>query len=664
MKKIVFGITSLTVGGAERVLVDIANRLSNEYEITIFTIYANGELESQLNRNVELISMYNKARKQLGKFQQICASLKLLFFRNIIYNKYLKNRYDTEIAFLEGAITRLFSEQDSNSDKIAWVHNDISRVFGNNFSAKIKKKLDEKIYDKYREIIVVSKENLDNFKSTYPFINEDKLHVIYNYINPESVIKKAEDEIEEFSNSSVFKIAMVARLVPQKAIDRLIKVHSKLLSDGIKHEIYIIGDGPEKENLQNLITHFKIEDTFKLLGQKQNPYPYMKQADAVALLSNFEGYGMIIEEAKILGKYIIITNTAAREAVCQYKNSKIVENNENAVYEGLKQIIQNGKISDIEIEYDNEKYIRDIKDIITPKKLDLMGEKISVLTPTYNRANLLERLYKSLLNNNSKLQIEWLIMDDGSTDNTKKVVEGFKKESKLDIKYFFQDNKGKMTALNFLVKQASGNFIIECDSDDFFTDNAFSIIANNINIMEKDTYAMCFLKYDQNMNNIGNVFKNRESTMFSLYFKEGENGEKALVFNTNIRKQYEHILEHNEKFVTEARMYHKMDLIYKMKCINEPIMICEYQKGGYSNNIQDVFKENPYGYLEYFKETFEHTFKGVSWKKRLYVIKHYILFSVLTNNKRILRPAKGVLNKILVTVLYIPGKILTQMSFF
>ena len=245
------------MGGAERVLVDIANRLSNEYEITIFTIYANGELESQLNRNVELISMYNKARKQLGKFQQICASLKLLFFRNIIYNKYLKNRYDTEIAFLEGAITRLFSEQDSNSDKIAWVHNDISRVFGNNFSAKIKKKLDEKIYDKYREIIVVSKENLDNFKSTYPFINEDKLHVIYNYINPESVIKKAEDEIEEFSNSSVFKIAMVARLVPQKAIDRLIRVHSKLLSDGIKHEIYIIGDGPEKENLQNLITHFR-----------------------------------------------------------------------------------------------------------------------------------------------------------------------------------------------------------------------------------------------------------------------------------------------------------------------------------------------------------------------------------------------------------------------
>ena len=303
-------------------------------------------------------------------------------------------------------------------------------------------------------------------------------------------------------------------------------------------------------------------------------------------------------------------------------------------------------------------------------KCDKMSQKepsLKVLTPTYNRAELLDRLYNSLIKNCDKgIQIEWLVMDDGSTDNTKEVIEKYKAESKnkIEIKYFFQENKGKMTALNFLVKQSTGDFIIECDSDDYFTDNAFEVILNNIHLMKEDTYALCFLKYDQNMNNIGGIAKKEDTTMFDMYFKDGESGEKALVFNANIRKQFEHVLEHNERFVTEARMYHKMDLMYKMKCINEPIMICEYQESGYTNNIQKVFKENPYGYLEYFKEIFEHNFNGVSWKKRLYVIKHYILFSVLTKNKKMLDGVKGIGNKFLTILLYVPGIILTKKKFY
>ena len=78
--------------------------------------------------------------------------------------------------------------------------------------------------------------------------------------------------------------------------------------------------------------------------------------------------------------------------------------------------------------------------------------KISVLTPTYNRANLLPKLYKSLVENSKyQAEIEWLIMDDGSTDDTKVVVEKFKKENKLEIKYFYQQNQGKMVAINKLV---------------------------------------------------------------------------------------------------------------------------------------------------------------------------------------------------------------------
>lgn len=364
MKKVVFGITSLTLGGAERVLVDIANELSEKYEITIFTIYAKGELENQLNSNVKLVSMYNNSRQELSKLQKISVSLKLFLLKRSVYNKYIKGKYDTEIAFLEGAITRLFSVKNNLAHKIAWVHNDISKVFGNSFKAKIKQKLDGKIYEKYKEIILVSKENLENFKGSYPFINRNKLHVIYNYINPETVQNKAKKEAENFENTETFRIVTVARLVQQKAIDRLIKIHSKLIKNGINHEIYIIGQGPEKTTLQNLIKQFKVEETFLLLGKRDNPYPYIKKADLVALLSYFEGYGMVIEEAKILGKNIIITNTAAREAVNQYNNSKIVENNEEAIYEGLKQVILQGKKQDIGTQYSNKKYIEQIEKLL------------------------------------------------------------------------------------------------------------------------------------------------------------------------------------------------------------------------------------------------------------------------------------------------------------
>ena len=283
--------------------------------------------------------------------------------------------------------------------------------------------------------------------------------------------------------------------------------------------------------------------------------------------------------------------------------------------------------------------------------------KISILTPTYNRANILNKLYESLVNNSKyNIDIEWLIMNDGSTDETKNVIKKFIVENKIEIKYFEQENQGKMASINKLVEKATGDLIVDCDSDDYFTEDALKIIKEEYekNKDEKDIYGLCFLKYDQNEENMGNNFKNKKTTMFDLYFKEGETGEKAIVFFSSIRKQYKHELEHNERFVTEARMYHKMDEKYKMICINKPIMICEYQKEGYTQNILKQFKENPYGYYEYFKEILQKDMKGVTFNKRLYAIKHYILFSYLTkqyNSKMI----KKFGNKILYFFLLIPG---------
>ena len=290
--------------------------------------------------------------------------------------------------------------------------------------------------------------------------------------------------------------------------------------------------------------------------------------------------------------------------------------------------------------------------------------KISILTATYNRAQLLDKLYASILinsNNCPEVQLEWLVMDDGSTDNTRRIVEEYCKENLIDVKYFHQENQGKMTAINNLIKETTGDLIVECDSDDFFTKDAFKIIVQSLQECKDmgETYALVFLKYTKDGQNMGNNFIENDypSTMFDLYFKNGITGEKALVYNASIRKQFEYKLEHDEKFVTEARLHHEMDLKYQGRCFNKPIMICEYQKEGYTKNISKLFTTSPFGYYNYFKEIFNQDMHGVTFKKRLYVYKHYILFSVLTKEKHPIKNVNGLMNKIMVSVLFIPGKI-------
>ena len=374
MKKILFGITSLTLGGAERVLVDLANALCDQYDITIFTIYAKGEFEKQLSKKIKVKSLYNMQYNELTNRKKKLVPLKILLYKKSIYKKYICNNYDVEIAFLEGPITRLFSIKNKNTKKIAWIHNDITKVFGNGLKSKLKKMLDKKIYSKYDTLVFVSKDNLKKFNEEYKDIGNESLkpikkEVIYNYIDKENIIKKAEEKTNIVFNKDKINFITVARLVEQKGIDRLIEIHSKLIENGLKHNFYIIGDGPEKEKLEILIKKYKVEKTFKLLGKKENPYPYIKNADYFCLLSRFEGYGMVLEEAKIMDKPIIITNTAAREAVNSYPKAIVLENSKQGIYEGLKKIVMDRNINfnlnrNKTEKYDNSKLLKRVIKLI------------------------------------------------------------------------------------------------------------------------------------------------------------------------------------------------------------------------------------------------------------------------------------------------------------
>lgn len=361
MKKILFGITGLTLGGAERVLVDIANKLVDYYDITIFTLYGEGELEASLDNRIKRKTVYSKKWQEISKYEKIKIRLQLLFLKNKLYNKYLKENYDIIIAFLEGPVTRLFATKSRKTKKIAWVHNDISQVFGKGFGAKLKKLIDKFCYKKYDKIIFVSNDNYEKFIKTYKISTPKQ--IIYNYIDKENVIKKANEKIQiNFANNKINLIS-VSRLVRQKGIDRWIRVHSKLKKEGSNHIVYIIGEGPLKEELIKQIHEENVQDSFFLLGKMDNPYPYIKNADYFCLFSYFEGYGMVLEEAKILDKPILITNTAAREAVTNYESSFIFDNTEEGLESGLRKIV-NKKENNTKYVYENKDRLKQVINLL------------------------------------------------------------------------------------------------------------------------------------------------------------------------------------------------------------------------------------------------------------------------------------------------------------
>ncbi len=293
--------------------------------------------------------------------------------------------------------------------------------------------------------------------------------------------------------------------------------------------------------------------------------------------------------------------------------------------------------------------------------------KLSILTATYNRGRFLTRLYESIVNNLiDDMDIEWLIMDDGSNDDTEEIVSGFNSSKHFEIKFYKQKNQGKMQAINNLMEYVTGELCVECDSDDFFNEGAFRVIYNvyKENVDIEDIYAFTFLKYNQDRKNMGKELQNGcITTMFDLYFRNNENGEKALVFMSKIRKQYKYILDKNEKFVTEASMFYRMDEKYKILCVNFPIMVCQYLEDGYTNNSIKQLINNPNGYFSYFEYLITRNLKGVKLKKRIYIIKHYILFSYLVRKKINLKNVKSIYDKLLITILYLPGKMISSFKF-
>ncbi len=225
---------------------------------------------------------------------------------------------------------------------------------------------------------------------------------------------------------------------------------------------------------------------------------------------------------------------------------------------------------------------------------------LTIFTPTYNRAYILPNLYRTLISQTSD-EFIWMIIDDGSNDETEMLVQSWIDENKLEIIYYKQENGGKQRAHNTAVKLCTTECFLCVDSDDYLIDTAVEVLKYRWDEVRSDLHicGIIALKGYDEKTPMGSPLPKgiKESPLTSLYQQYGFTGETALMFRTDLIKDYPYPVAEGEKFITESYLYLQLDQHYTMAILDEIINICGYQDDGYTKNIYKVFVKNPISYM-------------------------------------------------------------------
>lgn len=245
-------------------------------------------------------------------------------------------------------------------------------------------------------------------------------------------------------------------------------------------------------------------------------------------------------------------------------------------------------------------------------------KSLTVFTPSYNRAYLLPQLYNSLCRQ-SNHDFVWLIVDDGSIDETRTLVSIWQKENKIQIEYVFQENQGMHGAHNMAYENIKTEFNVCIDSDDFITDNAVDIILRECENLDEKYAGILGLDANKNGEIIGTGIPENLSAvkLNELYSLHHVKGDKKIVYRTEIVKRYpKYPLYENERFVPLDYLYLLIDQDYYLKPVNKILCIVEYQPDGSSINILKQYRNHPNGFafsrvsrIQYAK-TFQERFKN------------------------------------------------------
>lgn len=275
---------------------------------------------------------------------------------------------------------------------------------------------------------------------------------------------------------------------------------------------------------------------------------------------------------------------------------------------------------------------------------------LTVFTPAYNRAHTITRTYESLLNQNCKDFI-WLIVDDGSTDNTAELVKQWqKKDNGFEIQYIYKENGGMHTAHNTAYENIHTELNVCIDSDDCMGENAVKIILEKWEEVKDKGYAgIIGLDADMNGNIIGSGFPDGlEETTVIGYYSAGGSGDKKLVYRTDIINKYPpYPVFEGEKYVALSYKYRLIDQSYKMAVLDKVLCNVDYQADGSSNTMWKQYLRNPKGFAFWRKVCMEHP---ESVKRLIIDCIHYCSSSFIAKNSKYISQSP----KKLLTVLCTP----------
>ncbi|WP_226677991.1 glycosyltransferase family 2 protein [Mesobacillus jeotgali] len=282
-------------------------------------------------------------------------------------------------------------------------------------------------------------------------------------------------------------------------------------------------------------------------------------------------------------------------------------------------------------------------------------KSLTVFTPTYNRSYCLHQCYESLVRQTCK-DFVWMIIDDGSTDNTKELVDKWKKDKLIDIDYIWQENHGMHGAHNTAYDSIKTELNVCIDSDDYMPDDAVEKIITMWKSFGSEKFSgIIGLDSYTDGKVIGTSLPGglMASTLFDLYQKHGVTGDKKLVYRTELTKRYPYPVFENEKYVGLAYKYHMLDQEYEMLLMNEVLCCVEYLPDGSSLNMLRQYRKNPKGFAFYRKELMKLPFANNKFKFRQAI--HYVSSCLLDKNSQFIKETP---NKALTTVAIPLGMVL------
>ncbi|BBT78411.1 glycosyl transferase [Aeromonas veronii] len=329
-------------GGAEKVLIETLKRLDfGKYAVTLLLLRCEGVYLSQVPKNVTV--KFLLPAEPSGLFQRrILFSIKKRWWNLVLNAKWLANvvfseQYDVGIAFLEGNSSLLLSHLNSVVRKIAWIHIDLL------CHQILPRKVERAVYKKMDNIVCVSKGAQHALLKLYPEV-KPYTQVVYNPVDIEGIMRKSHEPI---TSEEQIKVIAIGRLCnAQKGFDILLAAHKINIDAGVKYHLTILGEGDDRAWLESFVNINNIGDSTRLLGFKENPYPYLADSDLFVMSSHYEGYPVVLVEAMALGKAIVSTNcTGPSEALDGGKYGVLVPvGDANALALAIRQMIENKKM--------------------------------------------------------------------------------------------------------------------------------------------------------------------------------------------------------------------------------------------------------------------------------------------------------------------------------